>query len=110
LENWQRALAAEAVVKPRHVEGQGALAMLPEGGESAFVCGDTLCLARTAGGAVVAQAADMAAARAMCAQAAVIVLDDATVRDLCGHGGPVVVTTRDLARRGSAAVDFMRRV
>lgn len=71
-----------------------------------FVCVDGLCLARHPSGATVAHAANAEAASRACTTASVIVIDDATARNVC-HGEKVlVVTKRDLARRGSAAITF----
>lgn len=101
MENWGRALAAEKTVRP----AKGTLA--EGGGEQPFFCADDLCLARRASGAVIATAPNAEAAARACAIAALIVIDDATARNPCRRGDAVrVVTRKDLARRGSAAVHF----
>jgi competence protein ComEC len=53
---------------------------------------------------VVAHALDAQAATDACAIAAVIVIDDATAKNLCRWKDVLVVTSRDLALRGSAAI------
>ena len=57
-------------------------------------------------GALVVHAANAAAAKPFCETAALIVIDDATAENVCAEGDPSVVTKRDLARRGSASVNF----
>ena len=71
-----------------------------------FTCADGLCLARHPSGAIVAHAADAEAAERACATASVIVIDDATAKNICRGEKVLVVTKRDLARRGSAAITF----
>ena len=110
LDNWRRALDAETVVGPERPSGadlrllREAAADLPAG--TPFLCSDGLCVARHASGALVAHAADMRAARPACAYAALIVIDDATAADPCGDPLVAVLTGRELARSGSAAVFF----
>ncbi|MDP3896706.1 MAG: ComEC/Rec2 family competence protein [Mesorhizobium sp.] len=71
-----------------------------------FACGEKLCLARHATGAVIAHAETMAAAETACAQAAVIVIADATAANPCPHRDVKVITARHLALRGSAQIAF----
>jgi competence protein ComEC len=100
MENWGRALAAEKTVRP-------AKEVLAEGGEQLFSCAGDLCLARHASGAVIATAPNAEAAAPACAIAALIVIDDATAHNPCGRDDAArIITKRDLARRGSAAVRF----
>jgi competence protein ComEC len=100
MENWSRALAASSKVRPM----EGAM---PDEGEQPFFCADGLCMARHPGGAVVATAATADAAKAACGRAALIVIDDATARNPCGHDDmAAVISKKDLARKGSAAVSF----
>lgn len=95
IENWQRALAAGTLVRPdAKAAGAGA----------GFHCEADLCLARHASGQMAAVARSEAAARPACALAAVIVIEDATASDPCRDPAVLVVTARELARRGSAAV------
>jgi competence protein ComEC len=103
LEDWTRAMMATDVVKP----GRTASSAMPEiAPEVPFSCTRTLCVAWNARGVVVAQAASEDAARDACAVASLIVIDDATAGDPCGADGPAIVTKRDLARYGAAAVTF----
>jgi competence protein ComEC len=103
LEDWTRAMMATDVVKP----GRTASSAMPEiAPEVPFSCTRTLCVAWNARGVVVAQAASEDAARDACAVASLIVIDDATADDPCGADGPTIVTKRDLARYGAAAVTF----
>lgn len=102
VENWMRVFVADRLVKP--VERHGTDGGIPAG--AAFACGDGLCLARHAAGGVVAHAATVEAARAACAMADVIVLQDAAATDVCRDRQVRIVTLRDLARYGSAEVRF----
>ena len=72
-----------------------------------FSCNaDGICMARHPSGALVVAAPDRAKAEPYCAEAALIVIDDASAGGTC-KGQPVrVVTRRDLARYGSAAIRF----
>jgi competence protein ComEC len=103
LEDWLRAMMATAVVKPGRI---AASAMPTIAAEVPFACTKTLCIAWNAKGVLVAQAASEDAAREACAVASLIVIDDATAGDPCGADGPAVITKRDLARYGAAAVTF----
>ncbi len=120
-ENWQRALQSEILVKPKMRRAAGAL-LEPEtqsesGSDalrsetqhrigSAFICEDGLCLATHTSGAIVAHAVDAITAARACDTASVIIVDDATAKSVCGRKRILIVTKRDLARRGSAAVTF----
>ncbi len=95
---WQAGLDTEEIVKPEKAEG-----VLSTDG---FACGDGLCLARHETGVVVAYADNGDAALGACGEAALIVIDDATVENVCDGGSAVVITKRELAWRGSAAVRF----
>ncbi|MEQ1938765.1 ComEC/Rec2 family competence protein [Mesorhizobium sp. CN5-321] len=112
IDNWRRALDAEAVVLPEKPMGEDARFAfdspldLPSG--TPFLCGDDLCLARHASGAIVATARTAKAARRACAYASLIVIADATARDPCHDTLVAVITARDLARRGSAAIYFAK--
>jgi competence protein ComEC len=105
MEDWSRAMMARAVIKP----GREAESAMPTAApEVPFSCTKTLCIAWNAEGVVVAHADSEAAASEACAVATIIVIDDATAADPCGAGGPAIVTKRDLARHGAAAVTFLR--
>jgi len=99
IENWTKALRASAVARPAPGEAEGAA-------EHPFACLDGACSARHAGGALVVFASAPQAAMPACAHAALIVIDDATAQDVCAGMSARVITKRDLARRGSAAVTF----
>ncbi len=72
--------------------------------EKRFVCENGLCLARHPSGIVIAHAASASALARACGQADLIVVADATARRQCATGRPRIITARDLARRGAAAV------
>jgi len=101
IEDWKRALNVETVVKPI---SPGKAAVDPS--QPVFTCAEGLCTARHLSGAQIAHAENAAAARKACATAALIVIDDATAGDVCRAGTATVLTKRDLARKGSAAVHF----
>jgi ComEC/Rec2-related protein len=103
IEDWTRALVAENLVKPRRGVPDAAQEG-EEGSSPVFFCHEDLCLARHESGALIAHAENAAAARAVCATATLIVLDDASVENPCGGSEVTVLTKRDLARRGSAAI------
>jgi len=79
-----------------------AFADLPS--PSGFVCSEGLCLARHPSGVIIAHALDAQAAIDACAIAGVIIVDDAAAKNLCRWKNVLVVTTRDLALQGSAAI------
>ena len=101
MEDWARALMSETILRP-------ARGPLPPGtNEQPFHCVGKLCIARHASGAVVASAPTAEAARAACAAAALILIQDATAENPCGAADRArVVTLRELARQGSVAVRF----
>jgi competence protein ComEC len=96
-DNWTMALAATGKRNP---------AKAPQPERDTFVCEDDLCIARHVSGALVVFAPDAAAAKGYCGSAALIVIDDATARNVCADAKTAVVTKRDTARKGSAAVYF----
>ncbi|MER8502739.1 MULTISPECIES: ComEC/Rec2 family competence protein [unclassified Mesorhizobium] len=111
IDNWKRALTSEAIVAPETPGKNDPQfdiadpADLPPG--MPFICTDGLCLARHPSGAIIAQAKDRDTARPACAFASLIVIDDATAHNPCYYDRLVlVVTKRQLARAGSAAVYF----
>ncbi|MBN9245443.1 MAG: ComEC/Rec2 family competence protein [Mesorhizobium sp.] len=110
-DNWRRALDAETLVTPETLKGADtrftgtdAALDLPPG--TPFLCADGLCLARHPSGAIVVRAQDTAAARPACAFASLIVIADARAKDPCRDSAVSVITARQLARSGSAAVYF----
>lgn len=101
LDNWKRALGSEDVVGPRRIEpGSNNLSNT----DPAFVCGDGLCLSELASGIRIAHAESVASARRACAEATLVVVADATARDVCPGWDAEIITTRQLARLGSAAI------
>jgi ComEC/Rec2-related protein len=85
-------------------EAAGMSASVDGQSHSGFICSEGLCLARHPSGVVVAHALDAQAAMDACAIAGVIVIDDATAKNVCRWKDVLVVTSRDLALRGSAAI------
>lgn len=107
-DNWKRALKAEEIVPPETF-AKGALDIadpvdLPPG--SPFYCTGDLCIGRHPSGAIVALAENRNSARPACAYADLIVINDATAYNPCRDPRILVVTKRQLARDGSAAVFF----
>ncbi|WP_274424492.1 ComEC/Rec2 family competence protein [Chelativorans sp. YIM 93263] len=107
MSDWERALAAETVVKPDNKEARPAANSI-DGSDFRFSCGEGLCLTRLESGALIAHAENEEAARTVCATAALLVLDDATTENPCPGIPVTVLTKRDLARNGSAAIHFQR--
>jgi ComEC/Rec2-related protein len=118
IDNWQRALVSETVVGPADVPANGTAGAgnspgptrIQAAGEArvsdtaSFVCGDGLCTVQAPEGARIAHAANAAAARRACESADLIVVDDATARDVCPDVATTVLSKRELARLGSAAI------
>ncbi|MEI9413616.1 ComEC/Rec2 family competence protein [Mesorhizobium sp. Cs1321R2N1] len=109
-DNWKRALISETIVLPEmfdKTDGQfdiSAPTDLPQG--SPFYCREGLCLARHPSGAIIAYVEDRKNTWKACAFADLIVVNDATAYDACHNPLVLVVTKRQLARKGSAAVFF----
>ncbi|CDX54707.1 ComEC/Rec2-like protein [Mesorhizobium plurifarium] len=107
-DNWKRALKAETIVPPETF-AKDALDIadpvdLPPG--SPFYCTGDLCIGRHPSGAIVALAENRDSARPACGFADLIVINDATAYNPCYDPRVLVVTKRQLARDGSAAVFF----
>jgi competence protein ComEC len=102
------------VLKPKRAADAERVAVLAiagagkAAGNEGFMCSDSICIGRHPSGAVIAHAADAASAFAACGAASVIVVDDATAAYVCPGNRTLVITSRDLARRGSAAITFVR--
>ena len=116
LESWQRTFLASGVARPRleKPRDQGksraaAARQLAEPSDGSFACGDGLCLGRHPSGAVVAHAELLGAARPACGRATLLIVADATpaAAAICAGTATHVITLRDLARRGSAAVQIV---
>ncbi|RWI10627.1 MAG: ComEC family competence protein [Mesorhizobium sp.] len=110
-DNWKHALVSATIVEPETFEKGDVRfdiadpADLPPG--APFYCTAGLCLARHPSGAIIALADDRKTARPACASADLIVIDDATAYyNPCHNPLVLVVTKRQLARMGSAAVFF----
>ena len=113
LDNWKRALASEELLGPRRVaprsphkphnpdrnSGPGDSSSDP-----AFMCSDGVCLLEHPSGTRIAHAENAVSARRICADADLIVVADASARDLCPNSSAAILTTRQLARLGSAAI------
>ncbi|MBZ9738630.1 MULTISPECIES: ComEC/Rec2 family competence protein [unclassified Mesorhizobium] len=110
VDNWKRALTSEAIVVPEMFDkagGQFAIAdavNLPAG--APFYCTEGVCIARHPSGAIIAHVEDRKDTWKACAFADLIVVNDATAYDACHNPLVLVVTKRQLARKGSAAVFF----
>lgn len=107
-DNWKRALKAETIVPPEtFATGTPDIADpagLPPG--SPFYCTGDLCISRHPTGAIVALTESRNSARPACGFADLIVINDATAYNPCRDPRVLVVTKRQLARDGSAAVFF----
>lgn len=110
IDNWRRALDAETVIGPETLKGEETTLAtsgapdIPPG--TPFLCTTDICVARHVSGAIVARVKDERSARKACGFAALIVIDDATASDPCGDPLVAVITRRELAQSGSAAVYF----
>lgn len=110
MDNWSRAMDAETVLPPTRVRRPDADIFLqgffaPEKEQSSvegFACSEKNCAARSPAGVLVVQVQDATMAAKACAHATLIVIEDAVARNPCRRSQAVVVTRRDLARKGSA--------
>ncbi|WP_137931167.1 ComEC/Rec2 family competence protein [Mesorhizobium comanense] len=113
VDNWKRALKSETIVLPEAFgsgEGQFDIfdpAQLPAG--APFYCLADLCMARHPEGAIIAYVEDRKDTWKACGYANLIVVNDATGYDACHDPMVLVVTKRQLAREGSAAIFFDRQ-
>lgn len=69
-----------------------------------FTCSEGLCVAQHPSGAVIAHALDVAAATDACATATILIVEDASAKNVCRWKDVLVVTGRELALYGSAAI------
>jgi ComEC/Rec2-related protein len=103
---WQAAATAPGILKPEKAAApEQAIAV--RSGASGFICDDGLCLARHAGGAIVAHAADGRNAARVCSMARVIVVEDAPRKPVCAGSNVLIVSQGELASRGSAEIRFI---
>ncbi|MFC3323254.1 ComEC/Rec2 family competence protein [Mesorhizobium cantuariense] len=113
VDNWKRALTSETVVVPEVFDkGDGQFEIadateLPPG--SPFYCTSGVCLAKHPSGAIIAYVEDRKDTWKACGFAELIVINDATAYDACHNPLVLVITKRQLARKGSAAVFFDRQ-
>ncbi len=113
VDNWKRALRSEAIVVPEtFTRGDGQFEIadateLPPG--APFYCTDGVCLAKHTSGAIIAYVEDRKDSWKACGFADLIVVNDATGYDACHNPLVLVITKRQLARKGSAAVFFNRQ-
>ncbi|WP_095081428.1 ComEC/Rec2 family competence protein [Mesorhizobium sophorae] len=113
VDNWKRALTSETIVMPEvFSKGDGQFeiadaAELPSG--APFYCTAGICLAKHPSGAIIAHVEDRKDAWMACGFADLIVINDATAHDPCHNPLVLVITKRQLARKGSAAVFFDRQ-
>ncbi|RWC64301.1 ComEC/Rec2 family competence protein [Mesorhizobium sp.] len=113
VDNWKRALTSETIIVPEvfdQGDGQFEIAdviELPPG--SPFYCTSGVCLAKHPSGAIIAYVEDRKDTWKACGFAELIVVNDATAYDACHNPLVLVVTKRQLARKGSAAIFFDRQ-
>jgi competence protein ComEC len=74
-----------------------------------FTCAEGACLAHHPSGAIVVHALDTQAALDACTTASIIIIDDATAKNICRWKDVLVITKRDLSLHGSAAIAFSGR-
>lgn len=113
VDNWKRTLKTEAFVGPIRINSDGSTNPKDSGNSSdpsstdeptEFVCSDGLCLVQHPSAGLIAHAEHAAAARRVCAKTDLIVLKDATTKDICPGSTVAVLTSRELARLGSAEI------
>ncbi|MER8373996.1 ComEC/Rec2 family competence protein [Mesorhizobium sp. M1406] len=113
VDNWKRALTSESIIVPEVFdEGDGQFdvadaAEMPPG--APFYCTSGVCVARHPSGAFIAYVEDRKDTWKACGFADLIVINDATAYDACHNPLVLVITKRQLARKGSAAVFFDRQ-
>ncbi|MBZ9896547.1 ComEC/Rec2 family competence protein [Mesorhizobium sp. BR1-1-6] len=113
VDNWKRALKSETIVAPELFDSGDRQfdifdpAQLPAG--APFYCFTGLCMARHTSGAIIAQVEDRKDAWRACSYADLIVINDPAGYDPCHNPLVLVITKRQLARKGSAAVFFDRQ-
>jgi ComEC/Rec2-related protein len=97
VEDWQRAASATALVKPTNSEDAADV----------FRCTEGKCQIDTPAGWRIVSLPEGADLQPFCGLAAVIVIDDATVRsNACRRSRTILLTKRDLAQEGSATIHF----
>lgn len=104
IDNWVMAQAAEAWHRP---VSASQIERVMDVDDTVFRCLDELCLfaaGKNAAAGLIVHSPDAAMAAPYCQNASLIVIDDATAQNPCSGAAPLVLTKRDMARRGSAAV------
>ncbi|MBL8579630.1 MAG: ComEC/Rec2 family competence protein [Mesorhizobium sp.] len=99
IDNWVRAVQAQEIVRPFDGEGDGSR-------QAGFSCADGVCLVNHPSGAIVALVPDATIAADYCNTTTFILIEDPSAKGVCNWKDVTVVTARDLALYGSAAVTF----
>jgi len=105
VENWRRTVTAKALHTAFKANDANAVGT---GDEKRFACTTASCAIRAAGGHLVVWTQSAIEVQEACGAASLIVLTDPTVTPRCADPKILVVTARDLALRGSAAVYLSR--
>ena len=101
VKDWQRALLADRIARPGNgLAGSNPGDPMPD--DTGFRCEAGLCLARHLGFGIATAATQEAAAEA-CGRADLLVVSEPAAGRPCS-GREVVITARDLARHGGAAI------
>ncbi len=101
---WMDAAMTHKVATPVSTSESLTAVTTSQRASEIFVCNDVGCIARHGGGAIVAFVPAGGNAGSLCGFVDVLVIDDATAANPCGSTRVLVVTKRDLARRGSAEI------
>lgn len=99
IQNWLRAFDVPNFERPLTSEQASR-----QENDDAFICNDGLCMATNAKGIVIAHAETAEMAANACGEARLIVIADATAEAPCLDPSVLIITARDLARRGSAQI------
>lgn len=103
--NWKRALPTEDVLKPRHLGNEDDLPWdaVMDSEDGRFQCNEIAC-ATLSHRLLVVTTPYRNIAALLCDVADLIVLSDAAAGNPCAGHAVIMVTRRDLARRGSAMI------
>ena len=110
VEDWMRATRSSEAAEPVRISAAKAAAPPDGEGEAgaAFSCAEGTCLARSRSGMAIARVDNAGLAAGLCGRVELIVLADPTAANPCAAGESVVITQRQLALRGSAALSILR--
>ena len=97
-ENWQRAYLAPSQTPPVQADAEAGV----------FECSDGYCVMQRQDGLRIAHADDRDIFSAACADADVIVAAFPVPRRGCGKNGALLISARELARRGAAEVFILQ--